>query len=75
MDATSIFLARKLTEIIEEKQQAMLRPLIAGQATDFPDYKKRAGYLEALGHVIEWIEQINAEEDIQGRGPSFARAS
>jgi hypothetical protein len=74
MDATSIFLARKLTEIIEAKQQAMLRPLIQGAATDFPDYKKRAGYLEALGHVLEWIEEIDAAEDDQGRGP-LARAS
>lgn len=74
MDATSIFLARRLTEIIEEKQKALLRPLIQGAATDFPDYKKRAGYLEALGHVLEWIDQIDAEEDNQGRGP-LARAS
>ncbi|HEY3623734.1 MAG TPA: hypothetical protein VGL12_15335 [Roseiarcus sp.] len=74
MDAMSVFVARKLVEMIDEKERAMLRPLIQGAAVDFPDYKKRAGYLEALGHVREWIEKINAEEDDQGRGP-FARAS
>lgn len=75
MDATSIFLARKLTEIIKEKQAEMLKPLINGQAADFPDYQKRAGYLKALGDVIEWMDEIDAEEDKQGRGPLFARAS
>jgi hypothetical protein len=73
MDAMSIFVAKKLTERIEAKQKEMLRPLINGAAADFPDYKKRAGYLEALGHVLEWIEQID-NEDEQGRGP-IARAS
>lgn len=74
MDAMSVFVAKKLTEMIEAKQKEMLRPLIQGAATDFPDYQKRAGYLKALGDVIEWIDQINAEEDDQGRGP-LARAS
>lgn len=74
MDATSIFLSRRLTEIIEDKQRVMLRPLIQGQALDYSDYKKRAGYLEALGHVLEWINEISAEEDNHGRGP-LARAS
>jgi hypothetical protein len=74
MDATSIFVARKLVELIEAKQKEMLRPLIQGAATDYPDYKKRAGYLAALEDVIKWIGEINAEEDDQGRGP-FARAS
>jgi hypothetical protein len=74
MDATSIFVAKKLVQMIEEKQREMLRPLIQGAATDFPDYQKRAGYLKALGDVIDWIGEINAEEDDQGRGP-FARAS
>jgi hypothetical protein len=74
MDATSVFLAKKLTEMIMEKQTEMLRPLIQGQASDFPDYKKRAGYLQALGDVMDWIEDISAEEDKEGRGP-LARAS
>jgi hypothetical protein len=74
MDATSVYLANKLVEMIEDKQREMLRPLIKGAAADFPDYKKRAGYLEALGDVIEWIGEINAEEDEHGRGP-LARAS
>jgi hypothetical protein len=74
MDATSVFVAKKLTELIEAKQTEMLRPLINGQAADFPDYQKRAGYLRALGDVINWIGEISAEEDDQGRGP-LARAS
>jgi hypothetical protein len=74
MDAMSIFVAKKLTERIEAKQKEMLRPLINGAAADFPDYKKRAGYLEALGHVLEWIDQIDNQEDEDGRGP-LARAS
>ena len=74
MDATSIFVARKLTEWIEDKRKEELRPLINGAAADFPDYKKRAGYLKALADVEEQIKRINAEEEDQGRGP-FARAS
>jgi hypothetical protein len=74
MDAMSIFVARKLHELIEAKEREMLRPLIQGSATDYPDYQKRAGYLRALGDVRTWIDEINAEEDDQGRGP-FARAS
>jgi hypothetical protein len=74
MDAMSIFVAKKLVEMIEEKQREMLRPLIQGAATDFPDYQKRAGYLKALGDVIDWIGEINAEEDDHGRGP-LARTS
>lgn len=74
MDAMSVFVAKKLTEMIEAKQKEMLRPLINGSATDFSDYQKRAGYLKALGDVIEWIDEINATEDDQGRGP-LARAS
>jgi|HubBroStandDraft_5_1064220.scaffolds.fasta_scaffold2079205_1 hypothetical protein len=69
MDATSVYLANKLVEMIEEKQQEMLRPLIQGAAADFPDYQKRAGYLRALGDVISWIGEISAEEDSEGRGP------
>jgi hypothetical protein len=75
MDATSIFIARRLTEMIEDKRRENLRPLIRGQAADYPDYKKRAGYLEALEDVEQWIGDISAEEDEQGRGPAFARAS
>ena len=71
----AIFVARKLIELIEAKQKEMLRPLIQGQATDFPDYQKRAGYLKALGDVVTWIGEINAEEDNEGRGPLGARAS
>jgi hypothetical protein len=56
MDAMSIFVAKKLTERIEAKQKEMLRPMIQGAAADFPDYKFRAGYLSALGHVLKWIE-------------------
>lgn len=74
MDAMSVFVARKLVEMIDAKQTEMLRPLIQGQAADFPDYQKRAGYLRALGDVRLWIDEINAEEDEQGRGP-IARAS
>lgn len=74
MDAMSIFVAKRLVEMIEEKQREMMRPMIQGAAADFPDYKFRAGYLSALGHVIEWIGAINAEEDNDGRGP-LARAS
>lgn len=74
MDAMSIFVAKRLTEMIEDKQREMLRPMIQGAAADFSDYKFRAGYLSALGHVLEWMGQIDNEEDEQGRGP-LARAS
>jgi len=74
MDAYSNFLARKLTERIQEQQRSRLRVLIQGVAQDFPDYKFRAGYLQALTDVENWIGEINAEEDDQGRGP-IARAS
>ena len=68
MDATSIFVARKLSEMIEDKQREMLRPLINGQAADFPDYQKRAGYLRALEDVKTWIGEISAEEVNQSGG-------
>jgi hypothetical protein len=74
MDAMSIFVAKKLTEMIEDKQREMLRPMIQGAAADFSDYKFRAGYLSALGHVLKWIEEIDNQEDDEGRGP-LARAS
>jgi len=74
MDAYSSFLARKLSEMIKEKREEYLRPLLQGRAADYPDYKARAAYLQALADVEEWLDQINAEEDKDGRGP-FARAS
>jgi hypothetical protein len=74
MDASSLFLGRKLAERIANKEAEYMRPLISGQAIDYADYKQRAGYLKALGDVQQWIAEINAEEDDHGRGP-FARAS
>ena len=63
MDALSSFLGRKLLERIEARRAEYLRPLLNGQATDYPDYKGRVGYLKALADVEEMIEAIRLDED------------
>jgi hypothetical protein len=63
MDAASVYLGRKLMEMIREKQAEMTKPLVSGQALDFPDYKQRAGYLKGLAEVVAWIEAINFEDE------------
>ena len=66
MDATSIFLARKLLERIDEKREVMLGPMISGALDDYAKYRDQAGYLRALREVREWIEAINLEDDRRG---------
>ena len=65
MDAASLFFGRRLMEMIREKQAEMQKPLLQGQALDFPDYKQRAGYLKGLTDVVGWMEQINMEDEKQ----------
>jgi hypothetical protein len=68
LDALSSLLGRKLTEAINLRRSEYLRPLIAGQATDYPDYKSRTGYLKALADVERMIEEIRVEEDRRVHG-------
>jgi hypothetical protein len=63
MDAMSNFLGRKLLEEIEVRRAEFLRPLLSGQATDYPDYKHRTGYLKALADVEAIIKRIRVDED------------
>jgi hypothetical protein len=63
MDAMSNFLGRKLTEAIIARREEFLRPLISGQATDYPDYKSRTGYLKALADIEQMMREIRLEED------------
>jgi hypothetical protein len=63
MDAWSNFLGRKLSEQIQLRREEYLRPLILGQATDYPDYKQRTGYLNALADVERMMAEIKTDED------------
>jgi hypothetical protein len=45
------YLAGKLIEEIAKLREEYLRPLINGQATDYPDYKARTGYLKEIGRA------------------------
>jgi hypothetical protein len=63
LDAASLYFGRRLLEIVREKQLEMQKPLLSGQALDFPDYKARAGYLRALSDVVSWMETISLEEE------------
>lgn len=63
MDAASIYWGRRLMELIAEKQAEMTKPLLNGQATDFPDYMKRAGYLKGLVDVLDMMKQIKLEDE------------
>jgi hypothetical protein len=67
MDAGSLFLGRKLIERIESSRMEYLKPLINGQAADYPDYRARAAYLRALADVQRWISEIDAEEEERDR--------
>ena len=66
------YLAGKLIEEIAKLREEYLRPLINGQATDYPDYKARTGYLKALHDFEQLIIRISGEEDRRIHG-SFGR--
>lgn len=70
MDATSIYIGRKLLERIEERKAEYTKPMVQGQMEDFGTYKFRAGYLTGLADTIAMLEAINLED--QGSSP-FAR--
>lgn len=63
MDAASVHFGRRLVEIIRAKQSEMSKPLLMGQALDYPDYRARAGYLRALADVISWMEKVSMEDE------------
>jgi hypothetical protein len=63
MDAASLFFGRKLLEMINDKQKEMQKPLLMGQALDFPDYKQRAGYLKGLADVVAMMESVTMEDE------------
>jgi hypothetical protein len=71
MDALSNFLGRELVKRIDDKREAYLGPLIAGQMVDYPMYRDRAGYLRGLADVLEMIKDINNDDDRRPDG--FAR--
>jgi hypothetical protein len=68
MDMVSGLLARKLMEEIGHLREEYLRPLVNGQASDYPDYKSRTGYLKALHDFEQMIKRISNEEDRRVHG-------
>jgi hypothetical protein len=62
LDAASLYFGGKLLEIIRAKQAEMSKPLLLGQALDYPDYKARAGYLKGLADVVGWMKSIDMED-------------
>jgi hypothetical protein len=70
VDASSVYIGRKLLERIEERRSEYTKPMVAGQMEDFGTYKFRAGYLTGLSDAIAMLEAINLED--QGSSP-FAR--
>ena len=69
MDAASLYFGRRLMEMIEDKQAEMQKPLLQGQAIDYPDYRARAGYLRGLADVVSWMTQITLEDEDKGIRP------
>jgi hypothetical protein len=63
MDAASVYFRHRLGTLIEEKQTEMMKRLMQGVAVDFADYKERAGYLKGLADVIDWMNQINMQDE------------
>jgi hypothetical protein len=63
MDALSNFLGRELLKAMNEKREAHMRVLLAGQAVDYPDYRARSSYLRALADIEQMIKDINLEGD------------
>jgi hypothetical protein len=63
LDAASVFFGRKLLEMIHERQAELQKPLLMGQALDFPDYKDRAGYLRGLSDVVLMMGSITMEDE------------
>jgi hypothetical protein len=63
VDAASLYFGRRLMDLIAEKQAEMMKPLLQGRATDYPDYKDRAGYLRGLSDVVKWMEMITMEDE------------
>jgi hypothetical protein len=63
MDGPSTILGRKLMEEIAHLREEYLRPLVNGQASDYPDYKSRTGYLKALHDFEQMIVRISGEEE------------
>ena len=69
MDPLSNMLGRGLMKAIEEKREAHMRVLLAGQAVDYPDYRARSSYLRALADVEQMIKDIDLDGDRRGHGP------
>jgi hypothetical protein len=69
LDAASLYFGRRLMDMIREKQTALTKPLLQGQAIDFPDYKQRAGELRAYDQVVRWMEDITMEDEKRENRP------
>ena len=69
MDAASLYFSRLLLEKIQAKQAEMMKRLMQGVATDYADYKDRAGYLRALSEVVTWMEDITLADQKRENRP------
>ena len=69
MDAASLYFGRRLMDMIQEKQAEMTKPLLMGQAVDYPDYMKRAGELKGYANVITMMTQITMEDEKRENRP------
>lgn len=70
MDSASLYFGRRLMDMIQEKQAEMRKPLLQGQAIDYPDYRARAGYLTGLADVVRWMESITLEDEEKWPSPT-----
>jgi hypothetical protein len=66
LDAASLHFGRRLMDLIREREAVRREPLLMGQATDFADYKFKAGYLRALADVVGFMDGITMEDDNKG---------
>lgn len=61
-------LGRALKGKIQALREEYLKPLVNGQASDYPDYKARTGYLKALKDFEKLIDDFNADDERQVYG-------
>ncbi len=49
-------------KLVQQRHDAMVQ-LASGYAQDWPDYRKRVGFIEGLGVAIKLIEEAEEQRD------------